>query len=492
MSSLKKLASQTAIYGLSSIVGRLIGFLFISLYTRAFTTEEFGVVTEMYSYVAFLVVLLTYGMETTFFRFSSKEGADPKKVFSTAAISLISSTAIFILISSYFAGDIANWVRYPDHSEYIIWFALIVGLDAIAAIPLAKLRRDNKPLKFAIVNLVNVILYVALNLFFIVYCRNVYNEGGNWITDLVYNPETGVGYIFISNLIASIVKFLLLSVEFKHIQWKFDKALWKTMLKYGAPMMIVGFMGIINETFDRVIFKYLMIPILGDKQAMSELGIYGACYKVAIIMNLFVQAFRYAAEPFFFGKVENEEDRKKNLALVFKMLSVLLSFMFLGVMLYIDVVLLFIGEDFRVGAEVVPILLMANLFLGLLFNVSMWYKLTNNTGLGSIISLIGAVVTIALNFMLIPSMSYVGAAWATFVCYLLMLCLSLLWGQKYYPIRYPLKKAVVYIGSAYGLYLLSTIVLTPGQTSNYFINILFIVAFAGIVYALERGKKVLS
>lgn len=492
MSSLKKLASQTAIYGLSSIVGRLIGYLFIPLYTRVFDTAQYGIVTEMYAYVAFLVVLLTYGMETTFFRFSNRDDADPNKVFGTAAVSLIISSFLFIFICSWFAQPIAEWLRYPNHSEYISWFALIVGLDAISSIPLAKLRRDNQPVKFAVVNLVNILIYVILNLFFIVYCKNTYEEGGNWITDLVYNPNIGVGYIFISNLIASIIKFALLSIEFKGIEWKLDKDLWLKMLKYGSPMMIVGFMGIINETFDRSIFKYLMIPILGEEKAMSELGIYGACYKVAIIMNLVVQAFRYAAEPFFFGKVSSEEEKKKNLALVFKMLSVLLSFIFLGVMLYIDWVLVFVGENFRVGVEVVPILLLANLFLGLLFNVSMWYKLTNKTSLGSLISLVGAIITISLNFILIPIMSYVGAAWATLVCYFVMLILSLIWGHKYYPVKYPIKKSTLYIVSALLLYFISLAVLPENGTMKYVYNLIFLAAFAGLVYGLERRKKVLS
>lgn len=489
MNPLKKLASQTAIYGLSSIVGRTINYLFVPFYTRVFTTDQFGVYTEMYAYVAFLIVLLTYGMETTFFRFSGNDDYESEKVFSTGLVSLIASSALFIISCIIFSQSIADWLNYPDHSEYIVWFALIIGLDAVSSLPLAKLRKENKPGKFALVNLSNIGVYILLNLFFLVYIPHAYENGGNFLTDWFYDGEVSVGMIFIANLIASTIKLAIMYKELISVKLQFVFHYWKKMIIYALPMMMVGFMGIINETFDRIILKQVLEPKHGIEYASSQLGIYGANYKIAMIMTMFVQAFRYAAEPFFFGK-EKDGDKMKNLATVFKMLTVILSAMFLGVVLFQDVVMYFIGEDFREGGEVVPILLLANLFLGLLVNVSMWYKLTNNTHLGALLSLGGALVTVVLNFVLIPSMSYVGSAWATLIVYFLMLVGSIAWGRKYYPVNYPIKRAVLYIGSVLFLHLFTMHVLQLEGVIQIIVNISAILAFAALVYALEKPKKI--
>lgn len=490
LNPLKKLASQTAIYGLSSIVGRTINYLFVPWYTRVFTTDQFGVYTEMYAYVAFLIVLLTYGMETTFFRFTNNDDYEPEKVFSTGLLSLISSSFIFILVCVIFSQGIADWLKYPNHSEYVVWFAMIIGLDSISSLPMAKLRKDGKPLKFAVVNLTNIGVYIVLNLFFLVYIPWAYKNGGNFLTDLFYDGKVSVGMIFISNLVASIIKLLMMYKELIAIKLEFVYAYWKKMILYALPMMMVGFMGIVNETFDRIILKQILEPKHGLDYATSQLGIYGANYKIAMIMTMFVQAFRYAAEPFFFGK-EKDGDKKKNLATVFKMLTVILSLMFLGVVLFKEQVLFFIGEDFREGGEVVPILLLANLFLGLLVNVSMWYKLTNNTHLGALLSLGGAIVTVVLNFILIPSMSYVGSAWATLIVYFLMLVGSIAWGRKYYPVNYPIKRTVIYIGTALVLYLFTMELLKLDGVLGLFVKICAILAFVGVVLALEKPKKIL-
>jgi O-antigen/teichoic acid export membrane protein len=311
---IKKLAGQTAIYGLSSIVGRFLNYLLTPYWIKfgEFSTDQFGVITEMYAYVAFLVVFLTYGMETTYFRYSSKKGYDSKNIYSTILPTIIFSSISFILVSSFFSQGIANWLIYPGHSEYVIWFAVIVGFDAITSIPLAYLRKQNRARKFAAVNLGNVTVNIGLNLFFIGYCKTRFEAGStNWLIDLVYNPEIGVGYVFIANLIASIFKLLVVIPEIYLIRaGKFVRSYLKPFFKYSIPLLFVGLAGIVNETLDRVLLKRLLVSDVGLDEAMSQLGIYGANYKLSILITLFIQAYRYAAEPFFFSQ-EKEKNSKE-------------------------------------------------------------------------------------------------------------------------------------------------------------------------------------
>lgn len=449
-----------------------------------------GVYTQMYAYVAFLIILLTYGMETTFFRFSNKDDYDSDKVFSTGLSSLLVTSSIFLIVCFFNADTIAGWLKRSDHSEYVLWFALIVSLDAIASLPLAKLRKDQKPVKFAIVNLTNIGVYIILNLFFLLYLPYAYKNGGNLLTDWWYDGEVSVGMIFIANLIASTIKLGMMYKELISVKLQFVFSYWKKMIPYALPMMMVGFMGIINETFDRSILSLVLEPIYGQEYADAQLGIYGVNYKLAMIMAMFIQAFRYAAEPFFFGK-EEEKDKRKNLATVFKLLSAVLSLMFLVIVLFKDWLLLLIGKEYRVGGDVIPILLLANLFLGLLVTVSMWYKLTNKTHLGALLSLGGAIITIVLNFALIPSMSYVGSAWTTLIVYFLMLVGSIAWGRKYYPVNYPLKRSAIYIGSSILLYLFTIYVLKLDGVAEKVVNFTIILAFAAGVYFMEKPKKIL-
>jgi O-antigen/teichoic acid export membrane protein len=487
LNPLKKLASQTAIYGLSSIVGRLLNYLLVPLYTRVFTPEQYGVVTEMYAYVSFLIIILTYGMETAFFRYTQNE-SDKEKVYSTTLISILSSSIFFIIIINIFAESIAKLIGYENKSNYIIWFAWIIGLDAISAIPFAKLREQKKAKKFAAYRLLNIFVNIFFNLFFILFLPKAYANSNSLFHQLalsIYNPHMGEGYVFVSNLISSIFTLLLFLPSFIKINWTFDKLLWKKMIRYALPLLIAGLAGMTNETMDRILIKYLLPADI----SMIQLGIYGACYKVSILMTIFTQAFRFAAEPFFFAQ-EKESGSGKLYADVMKYFTIVGMVIFLGIMLFIDIVQQFVGEQYRVGIGVVPILLLANVFFGMFFNLSIWYKLSGETKYGAFLSIFGALLTIVLNIILIPKMGYMGAAWATFICYLSMLIASYLIGQKKYYIPYQVWHIVRIILLALLLYVLS-IYIEPYISIfvKYVLNSTFLIFYLLLLFFLERPKK---
>ncbi len=367
MNPIRKLASQTAIYGLSSIVGRFLNYLLVPLYTYSFKTGQYGVVSEFYAYSGFFAVLLVFGLETGFFRFSQEE-EKKEKVYSTALSFVVLANVLFLFLILLFVNPLAVPLRSPQHYEYIYWFALILAFDSISSIPFARLRAENKALKFVTIKLLEIGILVALNIFFIVICREAGEKDPNsWLGSL-YKPEIGVGYIFISNLIASSIKMLLLFPMLLGIRGGIDKELFGKMIRYSMPMVIIGFAGIINEMLDRMVLKFLL-PY-DNATNMQQLGIYGACYKLSILMTLFIQAFRYAAEPFFFSHAK-ENGSRKIYADVTKYFVIVCVFVFLLVMLYLHWFQNFIGKDFRVGLPVVPVLLMANLFLGVyLFGIN--------------------------------------------------------------------------------------------------------------------------
>lgn len=488
MSPLRKLAGQTAVYGVSSIVGRLLNYFLVPFYTRIFSTEQFGIVTEMYAYVAFLVVILTYGMETAFFRFTAKTGLQ-SRVFSTILLSIISTSTVFIVMCSIFSVQLGTLLGYPNHTEYVIWFAIIVGLDAISAMPMAQLRQNNKARTFLFVSLANVLVNIGLNIFFLVYCRSVYDANGadsNWLVKTLYSPEIGVGYVFISNLVASVIKLAILAPGMLRIKFVFDRSLMVSMLRYATPLMILGLAGIVNETIDRVLLKFLLD--LPKEEALAQLGIYGACYKVAIIMSLAIQAFRYAAEPYFFNQ-QKESDSIQKYAQIMKYFVIMASFIFLGIMLFIDVVMLFVGEEFRAGQNVVPILLIAYIFYGIVFNLSFWFKLSDRTSWGAIISIAGATVTIALNVWLIPIIGYMGSAWATLASYSLMMVISYFLGKKYYPIPYELGRIIMYLGLSLALFGISIYLQPSDGIVRYIMAIGLLAVFVAIVWFSESRKK---
>jgi O-antigen/teichoic acid export membrane protein len=444
LGALKKLVGQTAIYGLSSIVGRLLNYLLVPLYTYTLPTGEYGMVTELYSYVALIFAFLLYGMETTFFRFSETE-KNNKKVLSTASISLLGSTMIFLVFSLIFRESIAHSIGYENHVNFITWFILIISFDTLTAIPFAWLRQKNKAMKFALLKLANIFVSLALNLFFILYCPKVIHAGeSHFLYGFVssfFNSEQLVQYIFISTLAASAITFLLLLPVYKNLKYGFDSQLWKKMMPYALPILVVNIAGLVPISMDKILLPFLYSG--SHETGMQQLGIYGANAKIAVIMLLFIQTFRYAADPFFFSEAQNK-NAKQTYARVMHWFVIFGSFIFLSTMMFIDIIKYMVGTNYREGLYVVPILLMANLMLGIYYNLSFWYKLTNKTIYGAWFSVVGAIIAIALNFILVPRFGLYGSAWSVFAAYFVPLLLSLYFGRKNYPIPYQIKSMVFY------------------------------------------------
>ena len=499
MSALKKLIGQTAIYGSSSIIGRFLNYLLTPFYVHIYSNEQYGIITEMYAYVAFLVIFLTYGMETALFRFSTNYPKKKNTIYANTLFSLTTTSSIFILLATFFSQDIANLLKYPEHAEYIIWFSLIVGIDAISAIPLANLRLKDKAKKFALVNFLNVGVNIGLNIFFLVYCKQAFESGQtNWIIDNFYNPEIGVGYVFISNLIASLIKFGVLIPEM-NFRGNFDFSIIKDMLKYAFPMLLVGLAYVINETLDRAMLKEILYqqyliesPEIGQSEALikaqSANGIYGANYKITMIISMFIQAFRYASEPFFF-KDQSNKNSKETLAKIMNYFVIILVLIFLIITLYLHLFKYFIpNQAYWEGLKVVPILLAANICLGLYTSISMWYKLAEKTIYGAIISFIGVIITISVNFIFIPKFGYVASAYATLICYGSMMVIGYLLGQRFYHIPYKLWKIFIYMICGAVLYYVSIdFKIEDGHNLyNYAYHTLLIILYLRVVFILEK------
>jgi len=451
---LKKLASQTAVYGLSTILPRFLNYLLVPFFTYKFTNPaDFGINTEIYAYISFLNVILTYGMETAFFNFVNKN-ENKHLVYSTALISLLSTSLLFVLIGLASSGFIANELHYANNVNFIQWMVLIIASDAMMAIPFARLRAEQKAIKFATIKIANILVNIGVNVFFIHFCKNAYendvvNQTNSFLGGL-YNPQIGIGYAFLANLIANVFSMLFLLKEFTGFSYSFDKTLWLQMLKYALPLLVVGLAGMINETFDRIILKKLLPADIG----MHELGVYGACYKISILMTIFIQAFKFAAEPFFFSHAKNEDSRKLN-ALVMKYFIIFCSFLFLATMMNMSWIKYFVSKNYWDGLFVVPILLLANLCLGIYFNLSVWYKLTGQTKFGAYLTILGATITLVINFVFIPKYSYAACAWATLLSYASMMVVSYFLSQKYYKTNYNLRSFVFFFGFALFFFFLS-------------------------------------
>jgi O-antigen/teichoic acid export membrane protein len=497
----KRLASQTAIYGLPTIIGRLLNYLLVPLYTYNFSTSEYGTVNEMYAYVSFLLISLTYGMETALFNFSRKQGnpgeSGKDKVYSTILLCVSLTSVLFIGGLWFFSQPIANLIRYPDHPEYITWFGLILGLDAISSIAFAKLREQQKAKTFAAIKTLNIVTNIFFNLFFIVYCKHQFEASPNsWISSF-YSPEIGIGYIFISNVIASAVTLLvqLPSVLRVFSPLKrgaggeaFDFSLLKTILLYALPLLVAGLAGMTNETMDRILLKYL----LPSDIALQQNGIYGACYKISIIMTIFIQTFRYAAEPFFFSHAA-EMDAKSVYARVMNYFVIICLIIFLGTWMNISWIQYFVGKDFREGIAVVPILLMANFCLGVFLNLSIWYKLTGKTKWGAYLTILGALITLIGNFVFIPRFGYMASAWTTLICYAGMMVVSYFIGNKQYPVNYDLRRFLGYLALSLLLFAFSMYLKIESGILDIVVKNLLIVLFLIVVFVFERknlsGKK---
>jgi len=483
LNSFKKLAGDTAIYGASSIVGRFLNWWLVPYYSFMFLPGEYGVVTNMYAYVAFFLVLLTYGMETSYFRYASKSD-DPEKVYSTSLVSLLFTTLSFVFLSSVFRQEIANLLQYPNHPEYILWFALILGIDAFTAIPFARLRLNNRPVKFAFIKLVFIAFNIGFNLFFISLCPKIISNNPDSVIRLVYSEEIGVGYVFISNLLASAITLLLLLPEIFRMNFVFDGKLLRQMLSYGFPILIVGLTGMVNQNIDKVLLPFL-IP--EEQNPMFQLGVYGANYKLAVLMNMFIQAFRYAFEPFFFARSGSKDDPKVY-ATVMKYFVIFGLLIFLGMVLYIDIIKVIIDTEYHVGLKVVPIVLLANLFFGIYFTLSLWYKLTDKTRYGAYMALVGATITLVLNIVLIPVMGYMGSAIAVFTCFLVMMILSYILGHKFYPVPYDLKRILSYFVIAMVLYAISFYTRDLTNILKYLAHTFFILFFLIMVGTFEKEE----
>lgn len=481
---IKQLAGQTAIYGLGTMIPRFLNYALLTpFYTRIFELGEYGVVTELYAYVVVLLVVLTYGMETGYFRFAA---SDKKKdhVFSTALISLFITSALFILTVMLFNQSIANALDYSDNREYIVIFAIIVGMDAFSSIPFAKLRRENKGWRFASIKLVNVAVIIMLVFFFLLFLPRIVGRNPNSWLGWIYNPEFGVGYVFVANLAGSTITLLLLIPEIIGVKMVFNKALMKRMLQYSFPLLIAGLAGTLNEALDKIMLKHLLPDEL---DAMAQLGIYGASFKIAVFLSLFIQMFRYAAEPFFFARAKDKEAREIY-ASVMKYFILAALLIFLGISLFIDVVKYFIGSKFWIGLEVVPVVLLGYLFYGIFVNLSVWYKINDLTKFGAIITIIGALVTVGVNILFVPKYGYHASAWGHFLCYLVMVICSYFMGKHYYRIDYPLKSIGMYGMLATAVFILDKVIQIDKTSIELGINLLLLVIFAGYIWVKENGS----
>jgi O-antigen/teichoic acid export membrane protein len=487
---LKRLAAQTAVYGVSSVFGRFLNYLLVPLFTYQFAPAEYGVVAEFYAYMGFLAVLLVFGLETGYFRFRGEDPGRASTVYATVVRALLVANALFLLAALFWRQPLADVLRHPQHPDFIVWTAAIVALDAVGAAAFARLRAEHRAARFAVIKLLEIGVNIGLNLFFILLCRQAFAEQPDSLLGQVWRPDIGIGYVFLANLIASAVKLLLLAPHFVDAVRGFDRRLLARLLRYSLPLVVVGMAGIVNEMLDRAALKYL----LPDDQAtnMAQLGIYSACYKLSILMTLFIQAFRYAGEPFFFAYAK-AQDARVTYALILTGFVVFCVGIFLLVTLYLDVFQFFVGAAYREGLTVVPVLLIANLLLGVYVNLSIWYKLTDRTLLGAAVAVLGAGVTIALLWWLVPVHGYQGAAWAHLGCYAIMVLLSYWLGRRFYPVPYELVRVLGYPLLGFGLFWLDQQWFAPpldaGLTPGHWpVATGFLVLFGLVVWLIE-GRR---
>ena len=429
-------------YGGSTIAAKFINYLLTPFltYNAIISNESYGEISVIYSLMPIFNVLFTYGFETAYFRFSA-EKENSKNIYNTAAISLIASTFFLTIFLWLFRGNIGGLVGLQNHPSIIKLMIWIIAFDTLAAIPFARLRQENKPRKFAAAKVVGILVNILLTWFFIGYCAT-HNTEGHWSTLFFDSSRNPITYVVAANLIQAIITLLFLYKEILQIRFTFDKALWKQMFIYAAPLILVGLGGMINETIDRLMLLW-WLP--GEEIfRKGQVGIYGACYKLSILITLFIQAFKMSAEPFFFKQAQGINPQK-TYAKVMKFFVIIISLMFLVVSLFLPIWKYFIGPNYWEGLTVVPVLLMANIFLGIYYNLSVWYKLSNKTMYGAWITLLGAFITIALNYAFIPKFGYTACAITTCVCYGTMMVVSFIWGQKHYPIPYRWKKLVAYL-----------------------------------------------
>lgn len=492
MATLRKLAGDTALYGISSILGRFINWALVPLYTFVFQEpnypkSEYGIQTQVMAYVAVLIVLLTYGMETSFFRFASDKKNDKDVVFGTTQTSLAITSLLFIGIVAMFLPTLAGWLNVKSRSCILLLLAFTLAIDAYSTIPFAKLRLDNRPLRFASIKLINIGVNVLANLFFFLFCPYWLSKyPDSWIQH-IYQHDVGVGYVFVSYFLAAAVTLVLLLPALKGVRFIIKKSLLRKMFRYALPIMIVGLASMLNLQFDKIAMKHL----LPSADALGQLAEYGAASKLGVLMTIFTQAYRYAFEPFFFAN-KTDENAKGIYADALKFFTIIGLVGFLGVVFYLDIIGLIIGKSYHRAFVIVPFILLANLFLGMYYSLSLWYKLTDKTQFGAYMALGGVVITVVLNIMLVPRMGYIGAAYAFLTSTFLMFVVSFIWGQKYYPIPYDVKKIFFYFGLAIILFFVSVWVTIPNEWLNYGFRTLLLLAFLLVVWTQEpQLKKIL-
>ncbi|RYZ39873.1 MAG: polysaccharide biosynthesis protein, partial [Sphingobacteriales bacterium] len=445
LAAIKQLAGQTLWYGGSNIGAKFLNYLLTPLLTNLMHdtsgVRDFGDYSLLYAWIAVLNIIFTYGFETGYFRFSNKEGIDREQLFRTTFGSLLISSLAFIVLFSCFSTSINDFLNLSNHPEYIVWCLVVIGLDAIASIPFARLRQENRPKKYAFVKISGIVFYIALTLVFLVALPKYLQKHPDSALRPWYTSHTRVGFLILANVLQNVFVFLALFAEWRSFRFKIDKTLWKQLFAFSAPMIVIGLAGMINEVMDRQMLAKLLPA---DIDAKRIVGIYSANYKLAIFITLFIQAFKMAAEPFFFSQAK-EKNAPQLYARVMKWFVVTLCLAFLFSGLYLDIWKYLINGAYRSGLVVVPILLFANICLGIYYNLSVWYKLTDKMNMGLYITLLGAAITLTGNYIFIPKWGMFAAAWTTLVCYATMVVVTYFVGKKYYPIPYPVKKILSYL-----------------------------------------------
>jgi O-antigen/teichoic acid export membrane protein len=487
LSGIKKLAGHTLWYGVPKIFSRFLNYALTLLGFRLFDAATTSDLTQIYALIPFLNVLYTYGVETSYFRFA--QFTDRTKLYNTLSTSVIGSTVLFSIILFLVKEPLTDFLELNKHPEYVTWMILIIFFDTLVVIPMSKLRLEERPAKYALVNTASIFINIAIVFFFLIIARNAHEREPHSFLGILYDPDVGVGYFIIANMVASASTLLFLYKEFAQFKPEFDKKLWKEVLTYSYPLIIVGFGGMINELLSRVIYR--KVATGSDYEQDRELGIFGANYRLAVLITLFIQVFRLAAEPFFFNQ-SAKDDAKKTYSRVMKFFVIACCFMFLFVSLFLNFWQLLIASRFKEYAEgihIVPILAMASVFLGIYYNLSIWYKLTNKNMFGAWITLAGAAITIVLNIWWIPIFDYTGAAWATFICYAFMMTASYLKGQKHYPVPYPKKKLLSYMSVAALLYVIHEAIafLVPKPWAGY----AFVYYGTGLLFMFLFGLLIL-
>jgi O-antigen/teichoic acid export membrane protein len=486
LSTAKKFAGQTAVYGLTTVAGRTLNFFLTSLYTRAYSPSVYGIFGNMFSWASIFNALLAFGMETTYFRYLNKHADNKQKVYNNSFGAIFIITAIFLLVTLPLVRPITAWIRIDTHTSmedymnYTRFFLGILIIDAWCVIPFAKLRAEGRPGRYGMLKLVNIFVFIALNVFFIVGLPYIIDHQLPGAGFLKANFRSGwLGYVFLSNLIASFITFLMLLPELLKFKPSLDKPMLGEMLRYSWPVLVANFSFIINETSD----KLLLGKLLPESISSGQVGIYTACAKIAIFLNLFVQAFRLGAEPFFFSQAKSK-NATSTYAQIMNYFIIAVALIFVGLMANIELLKYFVGKSYWSGLNVVPLLLLGYVCLGIYMNLSIWYKLSDQTKYGLYISSVGAVLTIIINVVFIPKYSYMASAWASLAAYASMMILSYVWGQKNYPIPYNLKKNLIYIISSVIIVFLSFSVFHR----NLLIGNTLFVLFAGAAFISERKQ----